>query len=244
MRQEEIEQKDLELYQENKDIALSEGGMLLQLAINKDLDIEKLKELIRLKTEQEERQAKKEFDFHFSEMQKEFTPIEQTKKGYDGYTYAPLSEILKKYSPIISRHGFSFRWRETMTEKNEKRVTIIISGYGHTDDQTSVDIPSIQGTKRQNAIQIRGTMSTYGERYSFKAAFGITEIGEDNNACFNYEDGIFYSDDIQKIRNCSELGKLHLLFKELWHKYGTDKIGQAIISKEKDAKKKELQNVK
>ena len=155
---------------------------LLQLAISKDLDIEKLRELIALKREEEAYQAKKEFDIHFAEMQKEFEPIGKTEQGYE-FKYAPLGFMIEKYGPIISKHGFSFRWREEKIE-NGKRVYIVISGWGHMDQNTYFDVPIVTPTKRQNEIQVKGTMSSYGERYTFKAGFGIIEIADDTDGNF------------------------------------------------------------
>ena len=225
---------------ENKSITTAnDTSSLIALAINNNVNIEALDALIRLKNNEIDRQAKQEFDFHFTEMQKEFEPIQKTKKGYD-YDYAPLPEIIKKYGPIISKHGFSFKWKESKID-NGKRVTIIIRGWGHEDSSTYFDVPQIQGTKRQNTIQVAGTMSSYGERYTFKAGFGIVEIGIDTDGQ-TYDEGITYGEDIKKIRDCSDIKSLIEVFRDLWTKYGKDPQGQKVISIEKDRKKRELQN--
>ena len=105
-----MENKQGELAVVNQEVAFqSESGALLQMAISKDLDVDKLAKLIELKVKEEERQCKKDFDFHFAEMQKEFSPILRTKKGDKGM-YAPVDVLVKQYSPIISKHGFSFSW--------------------------------------------------------------------------------------------------------------------------------------
>jgi hypothetical protein len=233
--------KDIQKIDEFQHPEKSSGTeMLLKLAVDKDLDVDKLKALIQLKNDEEVRQAKKDFDFHFTEMQKEFEPIEKTEEGY-GYKYAPLPMLIKKYGPIIAKHGFSYRWRETKLENGDKRVTIIISGWGYTDDHTDFDIPKIEGTERQNSIQVAGTMSTYGQRYTFKAGFGIVEIGEDTDGV-TYDDGVEYAQDIKLIRDCTTTQDLYTVFKGLWEKYLSDPKGQEIISREKDTRKKELKN--
>lgn len=216
-------------------------SILLKLAIDKDLDIDKFRALIQLKNDEENRKAKREFDSHFMEMQKEFEPIEKTEKGYD-YDYAPLSALIKKYGPIISKHGFSFKWRESALESGNKRVTIIISGWGHSDDSTYFDVPKIEGTKRQNVIQVAGTMSTYGERYTFKAGFGIVEIGADKDGQLTYDEGMQYIGDSLEIRECTTTQELIDTFRKLWTKYKDDPQGQKVMTIEKDRKKEELKN--
>jgi hypothetical protein len=235
--------KQLEMVDEQKaldtNFEINEPSNIVQAAISKGItDVETLKALIEMKNAEEDRKAKKEFDFHFAEMQKEFTPIERKKTGYN-FKYAELSELELKYRPIISKHGFSYKWKEEVIEIG-KRVTIIISGYGHTDDSSFFDVPDVEATKNTNAIQTKGTMSTYGMRYTFKAGFGITEKDEDTDGSLNYEDGVEYSTDIKAIRTCTK-EQLPELFSMIYKKYATDKIGREIIVKEKDKRKKELQ---
>lgn len=217
----------------------TEAASLLQIALEKDVDIDKLEKLIELKNKEEERICKKEFDFHFSEMQREFEPIDRSKAGYSS-KYAPLDLMVAKYNPIIAKHGFSFRWKETALEGGGKKVTFILSGWGYTNDTTSFDVPLVEGTKQMNAIQVQGALSTYGQRYTFKAGLGITETDEDVDGNLNYEDGIQYADKINMIRICTDLDQLSNTFTALWNELKTDKIGREVIGREKDIKKKEL----
>jgi len=219
--------------------ASTEMGALLQMAVSQDLDTEKLEKLIELKNREEERHCKKDFDFHFAEMQKCFEPVKRGKDGY-GYKYAPIDVMQKKYGPIISDHGFSYRWRESALDNGGKKVTLIISGWGHTDDSTSFDIPKLDATKQQNAAQVLGSMSTYGKRYTFMSGFGIiVEDEDDDAAALNFEDGIAHATEINYIRACNTMEELKDTFKALYT--GTnDRTAQQIFSMEKDKRKKEL----
>jgi hypothetical protein len=156
-----------------------QGDPLIRMAIDKNLDIEKLEKLIQLKNEQDERQARAEYERHFAEMQAEFVPAKRIKKGYD-YMYAPLEELQRTYGPVISKHGFSYRHREEMLEDGSKRCIMRISGWGHSEE-TSFDIPKIAGTKQMNPIQVVASMSTYGRRYTFIAGFGCVVEDEDDD---------------------------------------------------------------
>ena len=216
----------------------TETGALLQMAVSKDLDVDKLEKLIELKTREEDRKCKQAFDRHFTEMQAEFEPIDRTKDGYN-CKYAPLPLMVKKYAPIISKHGFSYKWRETAIE-NGKRVTIIISGWGHTDDETFFDVPIVKSTGSQNEIQVMGTMSSYGNRYTFKSGFGITEIDEDTDGNLTFDDGVKYAREIEWIRTCKTPEDLKKTWKEVWTELANDKIGRDVLTVVYNEKKKEF----
>ncbi len=209
---------------------------LLEIAIEKGIDTDKLEKLIELKNREEERQCKREFDFHFGEMQKEFKPIDRTKDGFSS-KYAPLALMVQKYATIISSHGFSYHWRESAIEAG-KRVTIIISGWGYTDDQTYFDVPHIEGTKAMNAIQVKGTLSSYGQRYTFKAGFGITETDEDTDGNLSFSDGVMYAEQTKAIHECKTLKQLGEAWKLLYPTLTKD--GKDVLTVIKDKKKAEL----
>ena len=220
---------------------VAQGGQmesLLQMAISQDIDVEKLDKLIELKNREEERQCKKDFDYHFAEMQRKFKPVKKSKEGY-GYNYAPLEQLQKEYGDIIAQHGFAYRWREEPLNEGGKRIVLIISGWGHTDEKTTFDIPALDATKQQNKAQVLGSMTTYGKRYTFMSGFGIiVEDEDDDTASLNFEDGVQYSNEIQQIRSCSTLDELKEVFGLLYK--SLDRQGKQIITIEKDKKKKGL----
>lgn len=175
-------------------------GDLIAMAINQNLDTDKLQALIEMKNREEERRAKQEFERRFAEMQAEFESAHRTKQGYD-YRYAPIEELQKQYGPIIAKHGFSYRWREEALESGAKRVVLTISGHGH-EKENSFDVPQIEGTKQMNPVQVAGAMSTYGRRYTFISGFGIIIEDEDQDAEeLTFEDGYAYGSYIEAIRN-------------------------------------------
>lgn len=162
------------------------SGLERFIELTRDLPIEKLEKFLALKAQEEDRDARHQFDLHFAEMQKEYKAAVRDKevKNRDGtkvlYKFCPLENILNIYAPIISAHGFAFRWSEEPIEGG-KRVWCIVSGYGHTE-RTSVDIPIQAGNDFTNSIQQRGVSTTYGKRYSFINAFGVIIEGEDEDA--------------------------------------------------------------
>jgi hypothetical protein len=170
------------------DLAIRNGfdlNLLLEKA--NDLPIEKLERFIQLKNAEEDRRRKDDFDLNFAAMQKDYIPAQRDKMVMDKegikvlYKFCPLENILRVYQPIISAHGFSFRWEEEGVKDGEKRVWCIVSGYGHSE-RTYVDIPIGASTSFTNAAQQRGVSTSYGKRYSLINAFGIIIEDEDTDA--------------------------------------------------------------
>ena len=233
-----MENKQGELAVVNQEVALqSESGMLLKMAIDKDLDVDKLKALMDLKNQEEERQCKKDFDFHFNEMQKDYIPATKgnnvLNKAGDKilYKFCSLEDILKVYSPIISNHGFSFKWREEMTGDNNKKISCIISGYGH-DEIGSVEIPINEGNSFTNSIQQRGVSTSYGKRYSFINSFGVIIEDEDNDANLTFDSAVQYSEEITWLKSCESKEDLIKAWKQIYEqlKQKDDLIGKQVLT--------------
>ena len=79
-------------------IQQTETGQLLKMAVDKDLDVDKLERLIEMKNKEEDRLAKKDFDLHFGIMQSQFPTVPKTKKvknksGTLLYKYCPLENL-------------------------------------------------------------------------------------------------------------------------------------------------------
>ena len=236
--------KDVVLMNKNYPAANSETGLLLQMAVERNLDLDKLQQLIDMKNKEEDRAAKKEFDFHFSEMQKELVPVKRNKdgsktdKGQVVFKYAPLEEIQRLNNPIISKHGFSYKWREERIEgSQEKRVRLIINGWGWSDEETYFDVPQIDTNRLTTAVQTRGMQSSYGKRYTFISGFGITVEGEDDERALVSE-VLQYAKEAEKINACLTLPELQSVFGEFYKAATVE--GKTILTKIYKEKKEQL----
>lgn len=172
---------------EQRELAIRPVDNLIAAAVEKDLDVDKLERLIDMRNKELERQAKLDYDEHFAAMQLDYVPVGKSKAALDRdgrkvlYKYCPLEDILRVYQPIISKHGFSYRWSEETLTPTEKRMWCIVAGYGH-EERSYVDIPIQAASAFTNAVQQRGSATTYGKRYSFIDAFGVIIDGEDDDA--------------------------------------------------------------
>lgn len=159
-------------------------GQLLELAINKDLDIDKLAKLMELQREYNADLARKAFYEALSAFQEECPDLRKTKPVHykkdepAAYYYAPLADIDRQIKPLLKKHGLSKRFEIVQEADKIKGVTCIVTHIlGHSESTTIPTIVDLSGGK--NAIQGIGSGVQYGQRYSLIAALGITTADQD-----------------------------------------------------------------
>lgn len=153
---------------------------LLQLAVQQNLDIDKLEKLMQLQERWQAQQARKDFLSAISQFQAICPPLEKTKKvafNTTKYSYAPLGEIAAAIKKPMSENGLSHRWE--IEEQAEKLVCSCIISHinGHSEKTTMSALKDGSGGK--NEIQQRGSSITYLQRYTLIAALGISTADED-----------------------------------------------------------------
>ena len=210
-----------------------EPDPIIRLAMNPDVDPDKLQKVIDMFNAQKDRQAKEEFDRHFVAMQSEFEPVARSKQG-DKAKYAPLEALQKQYDPIIHKHGFSYRWSEQPLPDDGLRVILTISGYGHSETN-SKDLPKYEpdkgresGRSIMNNLQAEGTRSSYGKRYTFHSGFGLTVEDEDTDGSF--DDGVRYGEYVKLLQDAQDVDTLKAQRKFAYDQLGDDRKGKAIVS--------------
>lgn len=153
---------------------------LLQLAIQKDVDIEKLEKLMALKERWDANQAKKEYYSSLSKFQVECPPILKTKAGYSNrYYYAPLDQIIKVIKGSMYQNELTHRW-EQEEKSNQIIITCIITHVsGHSEKTSLGGEADTSGSK--NAIQARGSTIQYLRRYTLESVLGIATSSTDTD---------------------------------------------------------------
>ncbi len=191
-----------------KSVQVNQEDLLMTKALETG-NIEVLERFIALREREEQRQAKLAYNENFALMQAEFEAVHRTKSGHN-YKYAPIETLQKAYAPAIAKYGFSYRWNEE-TIPTGKRCTMVISGHGHSESNT-FDIPPISGTNMMNPIQVMGTMSSYGRRYTFIAGFGVIIDDEDNDGATLEKKYIGIQKEFDSCTTMDELTKV-------WNRY-------------------------
>lgn len=186
---------------------------LVELAVTKDFDPDKMRQVFDMVNAQKDREAKETFEREFAAMQAEFIPATKSKQGYE-FKYAPLEILQKHFGPIIAAHGFSQTWDEIMLDNGWKRVIMTISGHGHSRD-TKFDVPPMEATKRQNAVQVMGGMSTYGMRYTYRAGYALPIEAEDaDDMGGKLDDKIEVA--IAKMKHAGDYNELDEIFRDAY----------------------------
>jgi len=165
--------------------------MLLQLAVQNNLDIDKLERLMALQERWQQREAEKDFLNAFSKFQHECPVLEKSKLvdyqnkagGKTSYKFAPLGEIAEKIKSPMFNNGLSHRWELEETETHLYISCIVSHSSGHSKKTTLKGEKDNSGGK--NAIQATGSTVTYLQRYSLIAALGLTTADEDNDGIGN-----------------------------------------------------------
>lgn len=199
-----------------------------------EVKLQVLKELIALQNAQLDRQAKLDFDRNFMAMREELKPVVRCKENeFLHASYAPLDAMQDICDPIIHKHGFSYSWREEPAEGG-KTVLMDVTGYGHTRTNsffcpTMDSITSRDGKKVTNVLQNQGIMSTYGQRYTFKAGFGIKtkDTDTDGNVSLEIDDAMqAYRDKIDMASNLEELSEA---YREAFGRYKDEADKKALV---------------
>jgi hypothetical protein len=170
---------------DGKEIAARQEDRLLEKVLESG-NIEVLERFIALRKSEEERQARIAFEERFAKLRAELRPVIKAKENtFLRSKYAPLESLQAMCDDTIFKHGFAYTWREEAIEGG-KRIWMDITGYGHTksnyfDTPDLEPLKSNEGKAVQNVLQARGIQSTYGQRYTFKAGFGIVIAGEDTD---------------------------------------------------------------
>jgi hypothetical protein len=157
---------------------------ILQIAIEKNADIETLTKLMELQERWEANEARKAYSVAFSAFKAEHVTIIKNNTVKDG----PLKD--KKYTdlfgacnviiPALSKHGLSHSWKLSKDEPAWMEVTCTIRHIlGHSESVSMGAAPDT-GPGR-NAIQARGSAKSYLERYTLLAATGTAASDADND---------------------------------------------------------------
>lgn len=159
---------------------------LLALAVNNNLDVDKLEKLLLMKERWDKEQAKKDFVAALSKFQEECPELRKTKDvkfKTDGpviYTYAPLPDIDRQIKGLLKKHGFTKRWRIFDVAGKTKVVCIITHTGGHSEETEMEGDSDMSGQK--SAMQGKGASITFMQRYTLIGALGLTTADTDIDA--------------------------------------------------------------
>lgn len=156
---------------------------MVQSAIEKDMDPERLKGLMDLAERQQANIARQEFSLAMACFKAEAPRLFKNKnvnfrssKGVTNYNHATLDYILNQVCPVMSKYGLSHQWFN-LQENGAIGVRCRMSHVlGHFEEVTLWGPADNSGSK--NGIQAIGSTTTYLQRYTFLSITGLAT--EDN----------------------------------------------------------------
>jgi hypothetical protein len=160
-------------------------SMIERLILNPDADLDKLERMLAMKERIEAQQAKTSFARDLSAARATVPPIikdacvDFTHNGKRTfYQHETLAGIAKIIDPILSRHGLSYRFRTDQGNGGVRVTCVIQHSDGHSEETSLVVAPDQSGNK--NGFQAVGSAVTYLQRYTLKAALGLSaEVDDD-----------------------------------------------------------------
>lgn len=161
---------------------------LLALAIQKDIDLDRLTKLMDLQERWEKNEAKKAYVAAMTAFKKDPPKIIKdmhvefdTQRGKTSYNHASLGNVVATLTEVLSSHDLSAHWN-TKQENGSVSVTCSITHVsGHSESITLQAPPDNTGSK--NSIQQIGSTITYLQRYTLLAICGLAtnEFENDGN---------------------------------------------------------------
>ena len=151
---------------------------LLNLAISKGAEIEKLSQLMELQVKWEEREARKSYVQAMAAFKAEPLSIEKDKhvkykvgQSITEYDHPSLANITEKTNTGLGKHGLSSGWLTTQVEGKITVTCKITHIAGHSEETSLTSPPDTTGGK--NAIQAIASTISYLERYTLLALTGL-----------------------------------------------------------------------
>lgn len=160
------------------------GSVIAQMALAPSVDAGKLDRLVALRDRMHENVARSAFEDAFAELQLDLPVLSEHGEIRDPAgrllrTYARWEDINEIIKPLLSRRGFTLRFR---TEHQDGKVVVtgILSHRAGFFQETVMRLPlDLSGDK--TAVQAVGSSTSYGKRYATAALLNLTTRGEDDD---------------------------------------------------------------
>lgn len=126
-------------------------GSLLRVAIERDLPIEKIQQLLDLQERWERTSARKAYIAAMSDLKREDCPTiikdRQVRYKAVSYDHASLAHIASQCVSALAKHGFHHDWDVTQDKGSVQVSCVVTHCQGHSERKTLVAPPDTSGTK-------------------------------------------------------------------------------------------------
>lgn len=207
----------------NTELAVIDGGavtpmQLLQIATAKGADLAQLEKLMELQERWEANEARKAFVSAMTSFKANPPNIDknkqvrfETSKGITEYRHATLDHVCDAVGDALSKVDITHHWETEQAEGGMVRVTCVLTHkMGHAQRTTlSAGLDQSGG---KNNIQALGSVVSYLQRYTLKAAVGLAESNADDDGSGGTKDEneeiVPDPEGRMKLESCASLGSL------------------------------------
>lgn len=185
---------------------------MLNRAVQSGASMDMVEKLMTLQERWEANNARKAFDNAIAAAKAEIPNITKNRqvdftssKGRTNYRYEDLGEIARVVSPILPKHGLSYRYRTASPINEPVTVTCIVSHRdGHFEENTLCAGRDDSGNK--NSIQAIGSTLTYLQRMTLKGALGLAVSNDDDGSKADAADAITLEQVEELVALADEVG--------------------------------------
>lgn len=188
---------------------------LLELAIEKNLDLDKLKQFMDLRDRYQAEKAKTAFVAAMNAFKRNPPNIVRDRPSEHG-RYAGLDTICKAVMGALSEQGISHRWEYDQKGPDWIDVTCILTHESGHSERTKMggppDAAGPKGNATKNPIQALASTRTYLERYTLLGAVGLESAYDDDGNGGELTNGEL-TEQLEYIDNASTPDELKRLYK-------------------------------
>lgn len=156
---------------------------MLQVAVERGDDLEKLRQLMDLQDRWEAAQARKAFVAAIAAFKAEPMRILKSKQvnipGGAKFAHATLADVCDGVVAALSKHGLSHKWELQQEGDRITVMCILTHEAGHSERTMLSGLPDDSGKK--NGIQQIASTVTYLQRYTLMAAVGLAAKDMDDD---------------------------------------------------------------
>jgi len=154
----------------------------LEMALNHDLDIDKLSKILDLQERYEKMEAKKAYTQAMADFKADPPKINKDKTvafNQTKYSHASLGNVTEQINKGLAEHGLTAAWK-TKQEQTMITVTCTIThkmGYGESTSLTA----GADNSGKKNSIQALGSTISYLQRYTILSLTGLATHDMDDD---------------------------------------------------------------
>jgi len=174
--------------EETKTVAPLTPNEMILAAVNGKADLDKVKQLMEMQKEYEERQAKKVFASSFAAAQEKIGVVVKTKMNPQTHSkYADLGDIIEMAKPIYTAEGFAVIFYEGVTTvpENVRICADVLHKAGHKESyyyDVPLDGEGIRGNANMTKIHGKVSSSSYAMRILMRMIWNVPLQDDDGNA--------------------------------------------------------------